>query len=226
MTNTPPVSILMPTNTTSFLDEAIDSVMKQTYKKWKLLIGVNNYKADPTLPQKIKETLPSDDRIQLYLLDECYSKSDALNELINHCSSEIVCLLDSDDMWSPSKLEKQIPLIQKYDIIGTNCSYFGPQAASFAGGPYLPLGEIPPQLILANNPIINSSAMFSKKDAKWDPEYEGIEDYDMWLRLNREGLTFYNIPEIHCLHRIHFSSSFNHSNTDHLVESSRNKWKF
>jgi glycosyltransferase involved in cell wall biosynthesis len=222
----PEVSILTPTNTLQFLTESIASVELQTFSNWELLIGANNYKNHPSLYEDIICAAPDDSRVKIIDLPEARSKSAALNELINHCSSEIVCLLDSDDIWLPTKLEKQIPLIQKYDVVGTSCSYFGPQSAPYGDGPSLPLGEISPQSILLSNPIINSSAMFHKNDGKWDPECEGVEDYDMWLRLNHAGRTFYNMPEELCLHRIHHSSSFNFSTFNQLIENSQKKWKF
>ncbi len=226
MNSSPSISILMPTHTDSFLDEAVDSVLQQTFKNWKLLIGVNNYSHNPSLPEKIKNTLPPDNRIHLHLLKDCTSKSQALNQLIDLCQTEWASLLDSDDLWLPSKLEKQAPLTETYDVIGTQCFYFGTGLTTdMPNQPHLPLGDINPSSFFDNNPIINSSAVFRASDGKWDPSVEGVEDYDMWLRLNKEKKTFYNIGEALCLHRLHQQSSFNTRDFSRTINSIKKKWK-
>ena len=57
-----------------------------------------------------------------------------------------------------------------------------------------------------------------------DSEDEGIEDYNMWLRLNYEGKTFYNISEVLTYHRVHFFSAFN--TKKYNLDEIRNKWRF
>ena len=62
---------------------------------------------------------------------------------------------------------------------------------------------------LIGNPIINSSCLVKKELCYWDSSWNGIEDYDMWLRLWKGGKTFYNVDSIQVLHRIHRESAFN-----------------
>ena len=231
MTKAPSVSILLPTNTLAFIEEAIDSVMKQTFKDWKLLIGVNNYKTNPRLPEKIKDTLPPDPRIRLHPLKDCPKDGnegigDTLNELISLCETDYAAILDSDDLWLPEKLEKQVPLLDTYDVIGAPCLYFGSGLRpGMPNQPRLPLGAINPLNFFQQNPIINSSAIFRAADAKWDPSVPGVEDYEMWLRLNSEGKSFYNIPEILCLHRLHNTSSFNTKDISEPLTKIKTKWQ-
>ena len=49
-----------------------------------------------------------------------------------------ISLIDVDDKWLVNKLESQIPYMKKYDIIGTNCQYFGDRT----GQPAIPLGDL------------------------------------------------------------------------------------
>ena len=116
------------------------------------------------------------------------------------------------------KLEKQINFINKYDVVGTFCQYFGDKNDC----PNLPPKNIIPSILMEFNPIINSSSMFHKKDAYWNQDYHA-EDYEMWLRLNFEGKTFYNIPEKLTYHRIHQSSFFNTKYSDN--QCIINKWR-
>ena len=63
------------------------------------------------------------------------------------------------------------------------------------------------------NQVANTSAIFKKQDALdingWRDGLDGIEDYDFWLRLMRNGKKFINVPEELVLHRLHSNSNFN-----------------
>jgi hypothetical protein len=72
------------------------------------------------------------------------------------------------------------------------------------------------------NPIANSSVVYKKsihdKIGYYDPEKFGIEDYDMWKRAKRAGLTFKNLNEKLLLHRIHSTSNFNSTNRQKILK--------
>ena len=59
------------------------------------------------------------------------------------------------------------------------------------------------------NPVINSSMITRKELCYWNKIYDGIEDYDMWLRLWKQNKKFYNYENKLVLHRIHNESAFN-----------------
>ena len=92
-----------------------------------------------------------------------------------------------------------------YDVIGTHCHYFGERY----GQPDIPTGDLRTHPFLQVNPIINSSCLVKKEHCLWDGSVDGVEDYDLWLRLWRKKRFFYNLPNTLVLHRIHSSSSFN-----------------
>ena len=76
------------------------------------------------------------------------------------------------------------------------------------------------------NPIINSSSIVKKELCWWDVSFDGIEDYDLWLRLRNQNKRFYNSPAYLVKHRIHYSSSFNFNGNSNrvpeLLEKHRN----
>ena len=117
-------------------------------------------------------------------------------------------------------MEKQVPLIDVFDVIGTNCQYFGDSNAI----PYIPLGIISDFDFTKLNPIINSSCLIRKELCHWDGEYN-LEDYDLWLRLRKENKKFYNMVEILTFHRIHKSSAFNAKGNNNMVEELLKKYK-
>jgi hypothetical protein len=133
----------------------------------------------------------------------------SLNDLVRRTTTEWVCVLDADDKWAPTKLAAQdlARRITDAEVIGTGCVYFGERE----GSPTIPYGPLTRGATLAFNPIINSSVMVKTKYAYWNetPGIQGIEDYDMWLRLDHTGVKMYNINSPLTFHRLHRASSFN-----------------
>lgn len=213
------ISILMPIyNGIEFIDESVTSIQQQTYKDWQLLIGINGHPPESLIYKTACKY--KSEKIKVFDFHTIKGKPAALNELIKH-STDVCCLLDVDDKWLPLKLQRQIEVFSDYDIVGTNCQYFGDRDDY----PKIPLGKIDRLVFNSMNPVINSSSMFKKQDAWWnDVDTFGVEDYDMWLRLNHGGKKFFNVPEVLTLHRIHKQSCFNTQNTGETADRLRKKW--
>ena len=213
------ISILMPIyNGIEFIEESVSSIKNQTYTEWELIIGINGHHPNSDIYQKAKKY--ESDRIHVYDLENIKGKSEALNEMLKYTKYKWIALLDVDDKWLPKKLASQIPYIDNYDVIGTHCQYFGDRNNS----PQIPIGDISKFNFLQVNPIVNSSVLLKRELCWWDKNHDGVEDYDLWLRLWRQGKRFYNVPEIQIMHRIHISSAFNY-NVPHLVNTLKNNFK-
>ncbi len=194
-------------NGIEFIDDSVPSILEQTFKDWELLIGINGHPPGSTVYEKAK-LYEKDARIRVLDLST-KGKSNTLNEMLPYCSYAWIALLDVDDVWLPLKLEKQLPLMMVYDVIGTHCLYFGERY----GQPDIPTGDLRTHPFLKVNPIINSSCLVKKEHCLWDSSV-GVEDYDLWLRLWRKKCFFYNLPDALVLHRIHSSSFFNAKGID------------
>lgn len=213
------ISILMPIyNGIEFLEESLPTILYQTYNDWELIIGINGHPPNSDIYQKAK-TYESD-KIHVYDLENIKGKSEALNEMLKYTKYDWIALLDVDDKWLPKKLESQIPFMNNYDVIGTHCQYFGDRTNS----PQIPIGDISKFNFIQVNPIINSSVLLKREFCWWDKNHDGVEDYDLWLRLWRQGKRLYNVPEIQVLHRIHQLSAFNARGNNLKVESLINKY--
>lgn len=218
------ISILIPLyNGVEFLNESLTSIINQTYIHWEVIIGINGHSLESNIIVEIYNIINNlnidnkyDIRVIIY---NTKGKSQTLNAMVNDVKFDYIALLDVDDIWVSYKLEKQVPLLSNYDVIGTQCVYFGDINIK----PTVPTGDLSEHNFYSVNPLINSSIIIHKKDAYWD-ENEFIEDYDMWFRLYHNGKKFYNIPDILCLHRIHKQSNFNNSN-DKYVEILKDKWR-
>lgn len=207
-----PVSILMPVyNGVEYMNESVKSVLAQTSAAWELLIGVNGHEpnSDVYVAAKVWEAR-SGGRIRALELYPVRGKSNALNVMLSYCRYDWVALLDVDDAWMPNKLELQMQkwLTDQYDVLGTKCVYFGDTSYSNVV-PSIPVHDISQADFAVSNPIINSSCAVRKELCRWDGEWDGVEDYDMWLRLRKEGRRFYNLQEVLVRHRLHPNSAFN-----------------
>ena len=209
-------SILIPLyNGVEYLTESVKSVKEQTYEGWEIIIGVNGHPEDSDV-MKHAYTFQNDKiQVKHYITK---GKPNTLNEMVKDTKYDTICVLDVDDRWLPNKLKVQKDYIDRYDVIGTHCQYFGDSDII----PPLKSGEIYRSDFLKVNNIVNSSVAIKKKDAHWNNEV--LDDYELWLRLVHDNKTFYNIPEIHVLHRIHKESAFNNSN-DQYVKGLQAYWK-
>ena len=199
------ITILMPIyNGIEFINDSLSSIIDQTFEEWELIIGVNGHEKNSFTYQFAVEYAKMDEKISVYDLYELKGKTDALNKMITFAKYDYIALLDVDDIWLPEKLEKQVPFLKDYDVVGTQCVYFeNIENVS----PEIPFGDLSDVDFTKVNPIINSSSITRKELCLW--KGDGLEDYDLWLRLKNQDKKFYNIDEILVKHRIHNSSAFN-----------------
>lgn len=107
------VSVIMPSyNTAEYISESIASVQEQTYADWELII-VDDCSTDNT--DEIVKPFLSDKRIK-YIKNETNSGAAvSRNRALREAKGKWIAFLDSDDLWFPEKLEKQILFMKKYD---------------------------------------------------------------------------------------------------------------
>jgi glycosyltransferase involved in cell wall biosynthesis len=198
------ITILIPVyNGIEFINECIDSIKSQTYKHWEVIIGVNGHSKNSKVYSQAKKY--EQENIKVFDLYTISGKSDALNEMIKYAKYDWISLLDVDDLWLPEKLECQAPYMNEYDVIGTNCIYFGEIEGVV---PSIPYGDFSDSDFKKANPIINSSVLLKKELCWWDNNCV-VEDYDLWMRLKQQHKKFLNVDKVMVRHRIHFNSAFN-----------------
>ena len=216
------ISILIPIyNGIEFIEESVSSVLNQTYDKWELIIGINGHPEDSEVYKIAKKYENKSDKAgqvgKIRVLDfyQIKGKSNTLNEMIPFCNYNYVALLDVDDIWHEQKLEAQVHQLNIYDVIGSNCIWFGDRPSII---PKIPIGDISDYNFSLVNPIINSSSIIRKELCYWNERWDGVEDYDLWLRLRKEKRKFFNFKEILIKHRIHNDSAFNSKGNNNKVE--------
>jgi len=207
------ITILLPVhNDERYLGHCLESLKNQSHPEFKCLVGFNGTK--DRSKDIFKDLVGNDSRF----LDLDYGmesgKSITLNKMLKEVQTEITCLIDGDDMWHPDKLRRQIKRMGEADVIGTLTTYIDEDNRPGHRISLYETNEVISHLMLeGHNQIINSSC-FVKTDCfrevgGWDPAVEGLEDYDVWVKMAHRGKTFYNIQEGLTYHRIHSSSNFN-----------------
>ena len=116
------VSIIMPMyNTGAMSSESIDSIIAQTYTDWELIV-VDDCSTDNT-DEVIKPYL-TDGRIKYYKNEKNSGAAVSRNHALREAKGKWIAFLDSDDLWMPDKLEKQIRYMEMngYHFSYTNYS--------------------------------------------------------------------------------------------------------
>lgn len=112
------VSVIMPSyNTAEYISESIASVQKQTYTDWELII-VDDCSTDNT--DEVVQPFLNDQRIRYIKNEKNSGAAVSRNKALREARGKWIAFLDSDDLWMPDKLEKQI---QFMDVSGYHFSY-------------------------------------------------------------------------------------------------------
>ena len=185
----PLVSVVIPLyNAEEFVYEAVKSVLQQTYQRIEVLV-VDDGSTDNSL-LSLKEALKQEN-VRLISIDENKGVANARNQGIELARGEYVCFLDSDDTWSPVKVERQLEHLLKTgaDVCCTGYRHVN------AGGKELrqvipPADNICYEKLLNQN-VIGCSTVMAKKDVLRREKFKkiGHEDFCFWLDLLREQRT-------------------------------------
>lgn len=127
----PLVSIIVPVyNAGRFIDETIQTVLDQTYTNWELLL-VDDKSTDDSV-KLIKPYASKDERIKLLSNKQNSGAAISRNKGIDAAKGRYIALLDADDLWAPTKLEKQVTFMQEKDCA---FSFTGYEFADATGKP-------------------------------------------------------------------------------------------
>ena len=199
------VSVIIPTyNRASFLPLAISSVLAQTYEDFELIV-VDDGSTDHTF--SVTKTFLKDKRVR-YFYQENQGQSLARNHALAQSCGELIAFLDSDDVWHPDKLEKQL---KAFDANPEADIVHGDEALIDERGEVISLknmkrhsGFITPQLLTDNSVIITTALVRRRcfdEMGGFDETERLAEDYELWLRFSVK-YRFYYLPGIVALYRV------------------------
>lgn len=215
VSNTPLVSVITPTfNSSEFIAETIQSVVAQTYTNWEMII-VDDCSTDNTV-EKVKEYQDKDNRIHLYELKQNSGSAIARNTAMDHAEGRYIAFLDSDDLWLPEKLAKQLSFMKEKDIAFSFTKY----TRILEDGTKTNAVSTTPESVnyddLMKRCVIGCLTVMLDRDKIGEMRMVNIrtrQDYAFWLQITKKGYLAYGLPEILSEYRL----------VDNSISS--NKWK-
>lgn len=201
------VSIVIPSfNHAHFLGQCIESVLAQTVSEWELIIV-----DDASTDESVELARGYDDaRIRLYVNDQNLGTYGTQNRGLELARGEIIAILDSDDFWSPTKLERQLALWSKYPS-AVFCYARGAVAggdetipASYDPHKDWPTSEVQDllPLLVHENRVLASSLMFKKGAVRFEPTLRYSGDWLAMVQLASLGGGLF-VDEVCCFWRSH-----------------------
>lgn len=198
----PVISVVMPVyNAEEYLDEAIKSILTQTYDNFEFII-VNDGSTD-----KSEEIIYSykDPRI-VYIKNETNLQIvKTLNRGITAAKGKYIARMDADDISLPQRFAKQILFMENNPniaVCGTYIQIFGDKEYTIS----YPLDDTEIKTKLIFNTAIGHATILAKtnilKKFQYDEHYNKSEDYELWTRLLLEYQGS-NIPELLYRYRYH-----------------------
>lgn len=205
------VSIILPLyNAENLIVETIESVRKQVYQNWELLV-VDDCSTDSG-SDFVESIVKTDSRIKLFRTPENFGgPAGPRNIGLEHARGEYIAFLDADDLWEPNKLQLQCRLFNSNSRVKLICSrallidgvgkpvkhkkYLEKIRLKFCRAKFLPLCNF----------IATSSVIIRKVDIKnsffdESPHCIAIEDWKLWIILSKnwkdEDVLFLNQPLI------------------------------
>lgn len=208
-------------NSARFIAESIKTVIAQTYTNWELLITDDCSKDDTY--NIMKNFAEKDARILIYQTPQNSGAAAARNISLSHATGRYIAFLDSDDLWVPNKLEKQIDFMKKnniafsfsdYDVIKedgtkTNHVIHAPKMIGYHG--YL------------RNTIIGCLTVIIDKSMTGDftmPLIKSSHDMALWLLIMKRGFKAYALQETLAHYRL-----VSTSNSSKKWRAAKDVWK-
>lgn len=202
------VSIIMPTyNCGAFIAETIRSVQAQTYTNWEIVI-VDDCSTDDT-KSVVYEFIKNDDRVKYHCLEENSGAAVARTRAMTLAEGEYMAFLDSDDLWMPDKLEKQLAFMKENGYAFSCTAYEQIDEESRSLDRVIKtVKKTDYNRLLLDCPVGNSSVMYNVGVmGKFEvPNIRKRNDDALWLQMLKKEKYIYGMPEVLMRYRIRKNS--------------------
>lgn len=194
------VSIITPSwNSEKYIKKTIESVQNQTYSNWEMII-VDDCSSDNTV-KIVQEISKEDPRVRILKQSTNGGAAKARNRSLKESSGRYVAYLDADDIWKPSKLEKQVQFMQERKC-GFSCTSY--EVIDDSGKPLNKEVHMLPKVdymgFLTNNLLQTVGIMVDTKIVNKEllvmPDIRRRQDAATWLQVLKAGFICYGIEEV------------------------------
>ena len=191
-------------NYASYLKEAIESILNQTFYDFEFII-IDDSSTDDSV-SIIESYTHKDRRIRFYCNEKNAGIASVLNKGIDLCCGEYIALMHSDDISLPDRLKKQISFLKSknFDLCGGRMITFNGVAEE--EGFDMPktaeeIAAILPFVGPIGHPTVMGKTDLFKKYRYRD--FERCEDYDLWIRMIAGHVKITNVPDVVLKYRLH-----------------------
>ncbi len=173
------VSIILPNyNSSKYIEETLNSILKQNFEDWRLIIIDDNSDFET---KKILEKFQNNKKINIIFLDENKGAGYCRNIGIEISNSDYISFIDSDDTWETNKLKNQLSFMEKneYDFTYTQYSTFSTKNGKNFFKTVNPPRKMSYETFINDTSIATSSMILKKKiigETKF-PDTKICEDY-------------------------------------------------
>ncbi|MEL7655537.1 MAG: glycosyltransferase family 2 protein [Bacillota bacterium] len=208
----PKISIITPTYNTpiTFLEDMVESVLNQTYNNWELCIADASVENEP-IRRKLNEWVNNDSRIKVKFLSKNYGISGNSNEALALATGEFVGLLDHDDTLAPIAVFEMVKAINQYDDVDflySDRDKTNETGSKYKGHHFKP--DWAPDMMRSYNYVCHFTVFrrsLLQETGLFNPEYDGSQDYDLFLRLTEKSRRIVHVTKILYHWRMHENST-------------------
>lgn len=192
------VSVIIATfNRADFINDTVQSILEQNYSMFEIIV-IDDGSTDNT-----KDLISrfGDKRIKYFWQENKGLPAIARNRGVSFAQGEYLAFLDSDDIWLPKKLDKQMEIIKKnpnITFVSTNAFYiYGykrtgiPMIKKLKTGYFSDDNFFPVSKVVQSSVLMRRDHFFAIGGFNESPDLKAIEDYDLWVRLYSKYPCFY-----------------------------------
>ena len=202
------VSIIMPTyNCGRFITETIESIQAQTYENWEIEI-VDDCSTDDT-KAIVDALMEKDPRIHYYCLENNSGAAVARTEAMKLARGEYMAFCDSDDLWMPDKLERQLAFMNENGYAFSCTAYEQIDEESNSLDRVIKtVKKTDYNRLLLDCPVGNSSVMYNVgMMGKFEvPNIRKRNDDALWLTMLKKEKYIWGMPDVLMRYRIRKNS--------------------
>lgn len=202
------VSVIMPTyNCGKFIGETIESIQAQTYSNWELII-VDDCSTDDTT-KVVGTYMEKDRRIHYHCLEVNSGAAVARTRAMELSRGAYMAFCDSDDLWMPEKLERQLDFMKKTGHVFTCTAYEHiDESGKKLNRIIKTIERTDYNRLLLDCPVGNSSVMYHVDTmGKFRvPDIRKRNDDALWLQMLKKEQYIWGLPEVLMQYRIRSGS--------------------